>query len=163
AAVFHYARDLGLVTEDPIAPLRAMLRRRTRTQRGRAEADLGRDVRPIADPSALSRLVTEARKESLESTVYVLLGLDAGLRLGEPCGLRWGSMLWGAGEDDPSRSLRIVESRPRGLGATGPTKSGRERTVALSRRLRRALQELYLERGRPGDEVLVLEGLDPSN
>jgi len=35
--------------------------------------------------------------------------------------------------------------------------------VALSRRLRRALQEFYPERGRPTDEALVLAGLDPSN
>jgi len=35
--------------------------------------------------------------------------------------------------------------------------------VALSRRLRRALREFYLERGRPADEAFVLEGLDPSN
>lgn len=55
-----------------------------------------------------------------------------------------------------------MESRPRGLGASGPTKSGRERAVALSRRLRRVLRGLYLERGRPGDDVLVLDGLDPS-
>jgi integrase len=90
-----------------------MLRRRRRTQRGRTEADLGRDVRPIADPKGIARLVAEARAESLETYVYTLLGLDAGLRLGEACGLRWGSVVWGAGEDDTSRCLRIVESRPR--------------------------------------------------
>ena len=104
AAVFHYARDLGLVTDDPISPLRAMLRRRTRTQRGRAEAELGRDVRPIADPGAIARLVAEARKEGLESTAYVLLGLDAGLRLGEACGLRWGSPWSGEPEKTTPRA-----------------------------------------------------------
>lgn len=56
-----------------------------------------------------------------------------------------------------------MESRPRGLGAPGPSKSGRERSVDLSRRLRRVLREFYLERGRPADEAFVLQGLDPSN
>ncbi len=165
AALYHYARDLGVIGRDvdPIAPLRAMLRRRRRTQRGRADAEQGRDVRPIADPAAIMRLLAEARTESLEAYVYTLLGLDAGLRLGEACALRWGSVVWGAGEDDTSRRLRIVESRARGLGPPGPPKSGRAREVALSRRLRAALEELDRERWRPADDRLVLEGLDPSN
>ena len=77
--------------------------------------------------------------------------------------MRWGSVVWGANEDDPSRSVRIVESRPRGLGAPGPPKSGRAREVALSRRLRAALEQLYRERWRPADDVFVLDGLDPGN
>jgi integrase len=161
AAVLNYARDLGLLEETPIPAFRGILRRRTRTQRGRAEADTGRDLRPIEDAALIERLVEEARQEGPEALVYVLLGLDAGLRLGESLGLRWGAIMWGRDEDDTSRHLRIIESRPRG-GPPGPPKSGRARSVALSRRLRAALLQLYRARWQPSDDEHLLN-IDPSN
>jgi integrase len=161
AAVLNYARDLGLIEETPIPAFRGMLRRRTRTQRGRAEADTGRDLRPIEDPALLERLIEETRQEGPEALVYVLLGLDAGLRQGEALGLRWGAIVWGCDEDDTGRHLRIIESRPRG-GPPGPPKSGRARSVALSRRLRAALLELYRARWQPLDDEHLLK-IDPSN
>ena len=42
-------------------------------------------------------------------------------------------------------------------------KSGRARTVGLSRRLRTALAELHAELFNPGPEVLVLDGIDDAN
>src|SRR5262249_22198316 len=105
---------------------------------------------------------TEARREGLVAYVYTLLGLDAGLRQAEAVGLRWGSVVWGVGEDDTTRHLRIVESRPRGKGNGEAPKSGRARSEALSRRLRAALLDLYRERWQPSDEELVLEGLRPT-
>jgi integrase len=58
-----------------------------------------------------------------------------------------------------SKTSLIDRSRPRD-GELGPTKSGRARRVALSRRLRDALAALFAERGEPGAEELVLAGVD---
>ena len=81
--------------------------------------------------------------------------LDGGLRSGEALGLRWGAVVWGESDDDVRRALVIEESRPRG-GKPGPTKSGRVGRVALSRRMRDALFELYRERRSPdpGEHVI---------
>ena len=106
--------------------------------------------------------MSEAHAEDPEACLLVLLCLDAGLRLGEALGLRWGHILWGENENDRSRGLIIRESRPQG-GSPGPTKSGRERRVALSRRLRQALGEVYRERFAPGPEVHVLMRIEPHN
>ena len=88
--------------------------------------------------------------------------LDAGLRMGEVTALTWGQVAWGRDEDDRTRKLTIDRNRPRGC-EVGPPKSGRSREVALSRRLRRALAELYDLGFRPGPEAAVLPGFDPSN
>ena len=89
----------------------------------------------------------------------VLLLLDAGLRVGEAVGLTWGGIVWGTDDADPTRVVIIDRSRPRG-GPVSTTKSGRARRVALSRRLRDALAELYRARFEPGPDALVLEGVD---
>ncbi len=62
---------------------------------------------------------------------------------------------WGQGPDDRSRALLIDRNRPRG-GAVETTKSGRERRVPLSRRLRAALREIYIKLGRPGPQERIL-------
>ena len=77
-----------------------------------------------------------------------LLCLDGGLRLGEATALRWEDSTFGRDASDTTRSLRIRASWSRGVHL-GKTKSGRERTVALSRRLRSALLAYQLEQGRP--------------
>lgn len=182
AGLFAYAQELGLIESNPVPTFRSMLRRRSRTQRGRVAADLTRHVRPVERVDDLNALAAAARTEGAEPYAFALLCLDAGLRLGEATGLRWGAIAWGADDGDARRALRIEESRPRG-GAVGPTKSGRARTVALSRRLRAALEALYRERSRPvvlplrdaasdapateerppRPDEHVLAGLDPSN
>ena len=83
--------------------------------------------------------------------------LDAGLRIGEVAGLTWGQVRWGAADDDPTRALVIDRSRPRG-GEERPPKSGRIRTVALSRRLRAVLRALYALEFEPGPTRAVLPG-----
>jgi integrase len=160
SAVFGYAIDLGLIERSPIPDFRAQLRRRSRTKQARA----GRasKINPITDPTALGRLLEAARERSLRSYVAVLLMLDAGLRLGEATGLTWGQVVWGRDADDRSRALIIDRNCPRG-GPEEATKSGRERRVPLSRRLRAALRELHLAMGRPGPEVRALGSLDHRN
>ena len=155
SSVFHYAKDLGLVEGNPVDEFRKTLRRHSRTKRGRAEASPGRSIEPIEDPQQVQRFVEAARGEGLEAYVFVLLGLDAGLRRGEALGLRWGCIVSGTDEDDPSRALVINKSRPRG-GALEDPKSGRERRVGLSLRLRGALLALSRLNGDPGPEQLVL-------
>jgi len=50
AAVYAYAKDLGLVEDTPVQAFREQLRRRSRTKRGRAEARRDRHTRPIEQP-----------------------------------------------------------------------------------------------------------------
>jgi integrase len=74
--------------------------------------------------------------------LVTLLALDAGLRLGEATALHWAHVEWERGE------LRVCQSLSRGKHL-GKPKSGHERTVALSKRLRLALMEAWLAAGRP--------------
>ena len=161
SGVLGYGAELGLLDANPVDAFRAILRRKTRTQRGRAESDPARNIRPIEDTAEISRLVDAAHEEGTEAHLLVLLLLDAGLRLGEALGLRWRAVVWGQDDDDPRRAIVIDESRPRG-GAPGPTKSGRARRVALSRRLRLVLLEVYRSGWGPRPEERVLGYGDPS-
>ena len=110
-----------------------------------------------------------AAAEGLVALVMVLLQLDAGLRLGEAMALRWGKIIWGQDEDDRVRGLWIDENLPSGgTGEPEEPKSGKPRKVGLSRRLRRALGDLYLERFQKdptaySPERLVLAGVNPDN
>ncbi|HBZ71148.1 MAG TPA: hypothetical protein DEP35_16015 [Deltaproteobacteria bacterium] len=149
-----------MLESNPVPTFRATLRCRSRTQRGRAESDPGRRIRPIEDPEHLARLVKEAEVEGPAPLVLVLLLLDAGLRLGEALGLGRGQVVWGKDEDDRTPALVIDRSRPRG-GEEEHTKRSKARSVGLSRRLRPALADLYHFRRTP--EALVLEGVDPHN
>ncbi len=140
---------------------REILRRKTRTKQGRAETDSGQKISPIESPDDIDRLVLASHEEAPEAHLFILLCLDAGLRWGEALGLRWGAVKWGEDENDTHRGLVISESRPRG-GEPGPTKSGRTRHVALSRRLHRALSRYYLAGFKPGPDQYVLPDRDPS-
>ena len=162
SAVFGYAIDLELLDANPADALRSVLRRRNRTKRGRAEADPARNIRAIEALDELAAFVKASAAQGGDGHMLDMLQLDAGLRLGEALGLRWGDIRWGRDAGDASRSLTIRETRARGRHL-GTTKSGRERTVALSRRLRQLLQELYLAAGRPGSGESVLPQADPSN
>jgi integrase len=102
------------------------------------------------------------RTAGLRALVAILAMLDAGLRVGEVAGLTWGQVRWGTDQDDTSRALVIDRSRPRG-GEEAAPKSGRSRTVALSRRLRDALELLFRFQFEPGPSVRVLPGFEPHN
>ena len=102
--VLGYAQDLAIIEGNPVPIFRQSLRRRSRTQKARAEAEAGRHVRPIEDPEELKRMIAEAQSESGPAHVLILLLLDGGLRVGEALGLRWGSIVWAGNDDDMGRS-----------------------------------------------------------
>lgn len=175
AGVFGHAVDLELLDANPVDALRGTLRRRRRTKRGRAAAELAGHIAPLETPdelhafTAASRAAYErrfmngrARRERQAGHVADLMQLDAGLRLGEVAGLRWRDVAWGRDADDTRRSLTIREAIARGKHE-GPPKSGRGRTVALSRRLQALLREFYIARGRPGPQERVLAGFSARN
>jgi integrase len=170
SGVFGYAVDLDVMEVNPADGLRGTLRRRRRTKRGRAAAARAGRISPLETPGELrafvaaSRLLYDARHTDRRlrrhhqlGHVADLLQLDAGLRLGEVAGLRWRDVELGRDADDPGRSLLIRETIARGRHE-GSTKSGRERRVGLSRRLRSLLREFYIARGRPGSADRVLAG-----
>ena len=70
-----------------------MVRGLDRSKRGRAAADPAQRIRPIESPEEIARLVEAARADDVYFLVLVLLCLDAGLRLGEALGLRWGCVV----------------------------------------------------------------------
>jgi integrase len=94
SSVLRYVEELDLIQTNPVYAFRKVIGRR-RTQKGRVEADAGKDIRPVEDPEDLERLIDSARESGLEVLVYALLMLDAGLRRGEALGLRWRSVAWG--------------------------------------------------------------------
>ena len=162
SSVLGYACDLELIERNPVPAFRESLRRRSGTKGARQEAAAGRAVKPIEKPEDIEALVAAAGEEGLTAAALVLLCLDAGLRLGETLGLRWGSIEW-RDDQDQTRALRIEEARPRGGEVTAP-KSGRSRRVALSRRLRWVLLELYQSHEQhPAAHEFVLAGVDNSN
>jgi integrase len=124
SSVLGYAVELKLLADNPVPAFRVTLRKRSRTKKGRASSDPGENIHPVEDPEEIQCLVNAARDESTDSHVLVLLLLDAGLRLGEALGLRWGAISWGDHEDDHRRSLLIDQAKPRG-GALSSPKSGR--------------------------------------
>ena len=160
ASILGYAVELEVLESSPIPDFREHLKKRQRTQQARAAA--ATRIHPIESPADCERLVEAASAEGLEAYALVLLMLDAGLRLGEALAVRWGKIHWGWDEDDPRRHLLIDASRSRG-GQLGPPKSGRAREVALSRRLRKALLDLYRARFQPGPDAFVAGRIEPAN
>ena len=162
AAVLGYAADLDLCDGSSVDGFRRILKRWSRTQRGRAESDPSRTIRAIEDAAEITRLLRAASEERPIPRLLVLLCLDAGLRRGEAIALRWRSVIWGDSEDDTRRALVICESRPRG-GRPGLTKTGRQRRVDLSRRLRRTLWTEFRRVIGRGEDDFALGAIDPDN
>lgn len=142
AAVFGWAIDREVLDESPVEGLRAILRRRGQTKRGRSESQAGVKVNPIEKPEHVAALVAEVARVGGKPYLVTLLQLDAGLRLGEASGLDWQDV------DLAQRTLRIRSSLSRGKHL-GQTKSGRERRVAMSRRLCAVLREAWIAERRP--------------
>lgn len=159
AAVFAYAVDLDILESSPVDAFRKTLNRRTRTKTGRAAAGVAANARPIEDPAQLAAFVRESRAAGGVAHVADMMMLDSGLRMGEAEALRWDDIWWGRREDGAGAQILVRESLSRGLHL-GSTKSGRERRVDLSKRLRGLLMARYMEQGRPDPDARILEGLD---
>ena len=162
AGVLGYARDLGLIDRNPVYGFREILARKSRTKRGRVEAETGKEVRPIEKPEEIEALLAAARDEGLSAYALVTVMLDAGLRWGEAHGLRWRHILWGDDEDGRTRALLIEENRPRG-GAPEAPKSGRGRRVGLSLRLREVLATLRRSKDGPPADAHLFPDVEPGN
>ncbi len=159
SAVLNYARDLEIIERNPADDLRATLRRRSRTQKGRSARDS--KIHPIEEPAELQAFLEASEAAAGDGHLADLLQLDAGLRLGEVCGLRWCDVWLGKDTDDTTRSITVEETRARGRH-TGKPKSGRARKVAMSRRLRTLLRDRWMRDGQPKGKQRILQ-LDPSN
>jgi integrase len=109
SSVLGYACDLGLLERNPIPGFRETLRRRSGTKGARAASSPSKKVCPIERSDELAAVIREAKAEGLIAQAFVLLCLDAGLRVGEVLGLRWKSIEWGD-DRDLTRGLRIEEN-----------------------------------------------------
>jgi integrase len=77
---------------------------------------------------------------SPEEYVLLLFAVRTGARAGEQIALEWGDLDW--------NSRKVILRRSSTRGVVGPTKSGRERKVPLSRELERALRAIRHLRGK---------------
>lgn len=135
--------------ENPVPAARERIKgTKPRTAATRALDDA--NCRPV--PSATMSMLWP--RLSGDTLTTALLCHDAGLRIGEATGLDWSDITWGQDEDDTRRSLAIERQRTNGH-AKATTKSGRRRSVAMSRRLRAHLRAAWLERGRPARGFVV--------
>jgi integrase len=148
SGVFAVAVDYEILDANPVDGFRGYLRRRNRTQRGRAGNDSRANRFPIEHASEVDAFVAASRMAGGPAHIVDLLCLDAGLRLGEATALRWEDCVFGVDAADTTRAVCVRVSRSRGVHL-GTTKSGRERVVAMSRRLRSALLAFQMEQGRP--------------
>jgi integrase len=96
------------------------------------------------------RLLVVARKRSADAYLMVLLGGDAGLRLGEIVGLEW--------RDVDLSARRLTVQRSDWLGHVTVPKSGRSRRLPMTQRLTSALKAARHLRS---DRVLCLEDGSP--
>lgn len=138
-------------TPNPVPDARTRIARRSsRTAETRA-LDAG-NCNPVP-AEATGRLLAKLEGDAL---TVALLCYEAGLRIGEATGLRWEDVTFGADESDTARSIHVHRSR---VGnRVGRTKSGVERRVALSRRLRRHLMARFMAVGRPARGYVVAHG-----
>jgi len=147
-----WAHIKGLEVPDPVPAARAQLKRLYRTAATRALDE--ENCRPLTREQLVG-LARELAGARADVRVFTLLCLDAGLRLGEAEALRWRDCNFGKDPADTSRHLHVRESKD-ASGRVTSTKSGRSRRVAMSRRLRQALLEFKLLRGRARPDVRVL-------
>ena len=193
SGVLGRADDLYELGANPVDAARSVLRRRNRGKQARAETQKVVDARqPIEEVSQVEAFVkasqamleeaigehwsaqSEKRRprwqDSLDGHLIDMLLLDAGLRLGEACALKWGDFVLSEDPKDTSRVIHVRRALSRGKHL-GPPKSGRSRDVQMSRRLWAMLRRRYERAGRPGLDAWVftarsrrdLPGADPDN
>jgi len=83
------------------------------------------------------KLIAAARDD--EERALLMFPLRTGARAGEQLALRWGDIDWNKGE--------VVFRRSSTAGKVGPTKSGKERRVSMTKGLARALRKAKHLRG----------------
>jgi len=193
ADVFHHAKKHnGFDGMSPVAMFRETRRKEGNTKAARARKESGDVRKPIEDLEALQRMVDKSAELALDRAALVarnrhgkrerftqsvrrrdprkhvatVLLLDSGIRLGEALALRWGHISLGTETDAASRTIRVSASNSRGRDATGSTKSGRSRSVAMSLRLRELLidfEEWLVDCGRKPCSGDLILGIDPAN
>lgn len=84
------------------------------------------------EPDVFEALVVAAREHSPDAEVIVLLGGEAGLRVGEMIALEWSDVDWKRGE-------LVVSKNETVRGAVTTTKGNRVRRVEMTQRLAKAL------------------------
>ncbi len=182
SGVFGRADDLYELDRNPVDAARSALRRRNRGKMSRAEAHRVTDTRQpletaedvdafVAASAALHQEAIEEqmaarsegrrarRPDSVDGHMLDIILLDAGLRLGEACALQWCDLTLPEQDDDPSRVLEIRRALSRGK-FLGPPKSGRPRSVQMSRRLYRLLRRRYERAGRPAADEWIFAGYE---
>jgi len=117
---------LGQAVEDGILPSNAA------AKAGRFIPKIGKKVPEFLSPEAAEGLLASAREKNLLIYPAILLGLRAGLRVGEVSGLEWGDV------DFDAKTLTVRRTIADGIA--GPTKGGGERTIPLSGELEAALK-----------------------
>lgn len=144
AASLQFAVEEGVLSKNPC--------RRVRLKGG------VREEQRVLDPAEQERMRRGAQGPD---GVFMLLGLYAGMRLGEICALKWSDIDWARGQLSVRRvAQRVLGSGPRGSSPKtrlmiGPPKSVRSaRTIPIPAFLMRMLEELREKRDAGADEYV---------
>jgi integrase len=125
--ILSYARSRGLVATNAVEEWRRDRKRRRRSSSFRIEAAR------VMSGTDLARVLETAAVRNPYYFPLILFLADTGCRFGEAAALRWLDV------DLEGGTARIARSYSSGL-RLGPTKTGRERVVELSSRLRSVLR-----------------------
>ena len=127
--ILSHALRSGLVESNPVDAWKRSRRRRRRS--------LVTTVRPdqVLSLEELQRFLATARRENACQFPMILFLADTGARLGEAVAVRWTDI-------DLERGLVRIARSYSGGRFLGPTKSGRERDVELTTRLRETLEAI---------------------
>jgi integrase len=128
--ILHYARDIGILEAVPTVKL-------LKLPPAKFDFLTFDELEGLLDGAAMEPAFRAA----------ILVGAEAGLRMGEIIGLEWDDV------DFRNRTLTVMRSEWQ--GHVGPPKGGRARTIPLTERLAEALKG---ERHLRGPRIFCLEG-----
>jgi integrase len=126
--ILSHARAQGITRQNAVEEWRRGRRRGRRREAATARVDAAK----VLSPAELTRLLEVAAEDSPRYWPLFLFLADTGARFGEAVALRWVDV------DLDGGTALIARSYSSGQHL-GPTKTGRERVVELSTRLREAL------------------------